>query len=241
MSGFEPLSTSRPWVMGMTWLDLAFLHWRVPAPSLEQFIPAGLQLETFDGSAWLGVVPFLMDDVHARGLPAVAGTRRFLELNLRTYVTDGSRPGVWFFSLDAENPLAVRGARAAFHLPYMDARMRLTRGADSLEYHSRRTHRGAPPANFAARYAPTGEAFMARAGTLEHWLTERYCLYSADGVGRVYRGEIRHAPWALQPARVELLENTMAAPLGLTLSAEPDLVHFASRLEVVAWLLTRVR
>jgi uncharacterized protein len=241
MDRLEPLVTSRPWVMGMTWLDLAFLHWRVPVSSLERLIPAGLRLQTFDGDAWLGVVPFLMDDVRARGLPPIPGTHRFLELNVRTYVTDGSRPGVWFFSLDAENPLAVRGARAAFHLPYMDADMCLERRGKELAYRSRRTHRGEPSANFEARYAPSAESFTARPGSLEHWLTERYCLYSADRAGRVYRGEIRHVPWSLQPASVDLLENTMAHPLGLDLKPEPDLVHFAARLEVTAWWLTRVR
>jgi uncharacterized protein len=241
VSGLEPLVTTRPWVMGMTWLDLAFLHWRVPASSLERFIAPGLQLQTFDGDAWLGVVPFLMDDVRARGLPPIPGTHRFLELNVRTYVTDGSRPGVWFFSLDAENPLAVRAARAAFHLPYMDARMRLEHRGNTLEYRSLRSHRGEPSANFHARYAPTGEAFTTTAGSLEHWLTERYCLYSADRTGRVYRGEIRHVPWPLQPASVEILENTMAQPLGLDLNPRPDLVHFVAKLEVTAWLLTGVK
>jgi hypothetical protein len=227
--------------MRMTWSQLAFLHWRVNPSSLARFIPAGLQLQTFDGSAWLGVVPFLMSDVRARGLPRVPGTHRFLELNVRTYVTDGSRPGVWFFSLDAENWAAVRGARSFFFLPYMDARMRLELHDEEVRYVSRRTHRREPNANFQARYAPTSDPFTTTPGTLEHWLTERYCLYSADRAGRVYRGEIRHAPWSLQSARADLLENSMAAPLGLKLSEPPDLVHFAARLEVVAWLLTRVR
>ena len=245
MNGLEPLTTPRPWVLGMTWLDLAFLHWRVPAAALERFIPAGLTLQTFDGSAWLGVVPFRMARTRARGIPPVPGTSDFLELNVRTYVTHGKRPGVWFFSLDCQNPLAVRGARTAFYLPYMDARMSETRAAASeisaaTESRSLRTHAGEPPARFQARYSGDGQAFQTQPGSLEHWLTERYCLYSADRQGRVYRGEIRHAPWTLRTAKVDLLENTMAAPLGLTLSATPDLAHVAAPLEVTAWLLTRV-
>ncbi len=240
MSGLEPMVTTRPWVMGMTWLNLAFLHWRVPASSLEGLIPAGLTLQTFDGSAWLGVVPFRMAGVHARSLPPIPGTADFLELNVRTYVTDGVRPGVWFFSLDCQNKLAVRGARGAFHLPYMDAAMSEARDGATIQHSSRRTHAGQPRADFQLDYQPMGETFTSRPGHLEHWLTERYCLYSADARGAVYRGEILHAPWTLQSATCEIAVNTMAAPLGLSLPAQPDLAHFAARLEVNAWLLTKV-
>jgi uncharacterized protein len=240
MNGLEPVETTRPWVMGMTWLNLAFLHWRVPAASLEHLIPAGLTLQTFDGSAWLGIVPFRMAGVHARGLPPVPGTADFLELNVRTYVTDGVRPGLWFFSLDCQSKLAVRGARTAFHLPYMDAAMSESRANTSITHSSRRTHAGQPRADFEATYQPVGESFTSRSGSLEHWLTERYCLYSADARGNVYRGEINHAPWPLQPATCEIASNTMAAPLGLSLPPQPDLAHFAARLEVNAWLLTKI-
>jgi uncharacterized protein len=187
-------------------------------------------------------VPFRMSGVRARGFPSVPGTSDFLELNVRTYVTDGTRPGVWFFSLDCENLLAVRGARTAFYLPYMDARMSeaLDSNHAGLEYSSLRTHANEAPARFHARYGAHGQAFQTQPGTVEHWLTERYCLYSADRAGRVYRGEIRHDPWKLQTAETTIFENTMAAPLGLTLPAQPDLAHFAARLEVTAWLLTRI-
>ena len=240
MQGLEPLSTTRRPILNMTWLDLAFLHWRVPAAALERTLPAGLRLQTFDGSAWLGVVPFRMADVRATGLPRVPGTHAFLELNLRTYVTDGTRPGVWFYSLDCENLLAVRGARAAFHLPYLDARMRTKHHGDLLDYSSVRTHSGHPPATFRGQYGAWGPAFQSVPGTLEHWLTERYCLYSADRAGRVYRGEIRHPSWTLQAAEVHIFENTLALPLGLELGRVPDAAHFSKRLEVSAWLLGRV-
>ena len=240
MLGLKPLEQTRRPIMGMTWLDLAFLHWRVPVEQLEHTLPVGLKLQTFEGSAWLGVVPFRMANVRATGLPQVPGTHRFLELNLRTYVTDGSRPGVWFYSLDCENPLAVRGARRAFHLPYQDARMRAIGRGDGLDYSSVRTHLGQPPATFRAHYEPAGPTFQTVPGTLEHWLTERYCLYSAGRSGQLLRGEIRHPAWTLQPAEVHILENTLALPLGLELSRAPDVVHFSGRLEVSAWLLGRV-
>jgi len=147
---------------------------------------------------------------------------------------------VWFFSLDCENPLAVRGARTVFHLPYLDARMRSRQRGDLLEYSSERTHLGQAAARFRGEYGPMSEAFTSAPGTLEHWLTERYCLYSASKSGRVYRGEIRHQPWSLQAAEAHIFENTLATPLGINLPRVPDAAHFARRLEVVAWPIGRV-
>lgn len=228
---------ARQWSVFMRWHDLLFMHWPVPAASLRPLIPVGLELETFDGSAWVGVVPFRMSGIRHRLLPPVPGTAAFPELNVRTYVTIGGKPGVWFFSLDAANRLAVRAARWAFNLPYYDATMSCTREATGgrVSYGSTRTHGGAPPATFAARYQPTGPAFRSGAGSLEYFLTERYCLYSADGQGRVFRGEILHAPWPLQPAECETERNTMTQPIGLDLPDAKPLLHYAEVLDVVAW------
>jgi uncharacterized protein len=233
------MKSERPWVMHMRWLDLAFLHYPMPAASLEPFFPKGLKLETFEGQAWLGVVPFRMNQIHARGLPPIPGTDAFLELNLRTYVTDGVHSGVWFFSLDAENPLAVRGARVAFHLPYMDAKMSSRVENGWLDYSSIRTHRNAPAAIFKAKYKPIGEVFHAAPGSLEHWLTERYCLFSNDARGTVYRGDILHQPWSLQACEAQILENTMAEQIGMKLPNVAPVAHFAKELEVKAWLLVK--
>jgi uncharacterized protein len=174
-------------------------------------------------------------------VPDVPGLSSFPELNLRTYVTANGRAGVWFFSLDAANAVAVRLARAAFHLPYMDARMTSNQTGQTTSYSSIRTHRGEPPAEFRGRYAPIGDAFHSSPSALESWLTERYCLYSADRSGRIYRGEIHHRPWPLQPAELELEIDTVAQGIGLELRDPPALLHFARRLEVVAWLLEPVR
>jgi uncharacterized protein YqjF (DUF2071 family) len=222
--------------MAMRWHDLLFMHWPVSPAALRPHIPPSLQLESFDGAAWLGVVPFRMSGVRPRGVPALPWVSAFPELNVRTYVTAGGKPGVWFFSLDAANPLAVRGARRAFHLPYYDARMAAERSeGGGVRYTSVRSHRGAPPAAFRARYRPSGPAFQAAAGSLDRWLTARYCLYAADRRGTLWRGDIDHAPWPLQPAEVEVERNTMPAPLGLVLPDRPALLHFARYLAVVAW------
>src|ERR671921_2948345 len=180
---------SGPWALGMSWRDLLFMHWPVGVDGLRSLVPPALSIETFEGSAWLGVVPFEMTGVRPHFLPAVPGVSNFPEINLRTYVTAGGRPGVWFFSLDAHSRLAVRLARASFHLPYFDADISCETVNDEVRYRSVRTHRGAPPAEFVARYRPVGGPFESGRGSIENFLTERYCLYSAGRKSVVRRGE----------------------------------------------------
>lgn len=227
--------------MFQRWLDLLFAHWPIPADEIAPLIPPGLTLETYAGSAWLGIVPFRMSHVRPRGLPAVPWLSYFPELNVRTYVRVDDRPGVFFFSLDAGNPVAVMLARTFFYLPYFRADMELRHGNQkTIDYTSRRTHRGAPPASFVASYRPLGPVYRAAAGSFEYWLTERYALYSADRRGRIYRGEIHHQPWPLQPAEAEITANSMATASGLTLPDQPPLLHFVRRLDVVAWAIQPV-
>jgi len=233
---------STPWLVTMQWHDLLFAHWQVDARLLRPLIPSALTVDTFDGTAWVGVVPFWMNGIRRRRWPALPGLSEFPELNLRTYVaaSDG-RPGVWFFSLDAAHRIAVRAARRCYHLPYFDARMNVRETTGEIHYHSLRTHRGAPPAEFAARYRPTGPVFHARPGSFEFWLTGRYCLYAADRRGRVYRGEIDHAPWPLQPAEADIRDNTMTEQISIRLPDKPPVLHFAKCIKAVAWGLVEVR
>lgn len=225
--------------MRMTWEQLAFIHWRIPAGVVQRQLPAGLELDTFDGAGWIGAVPFFMTNVGARGCPGIPTTANFLELNLRTYVTHNGKAGVWFFSLDAASWLCVRGARFGFHLPYFDADMEAS-VRDDVAYRSKRIHRDACPGEFRALYRPRGEVFQSEPGTLEHWLTERYCLYSADKRGNIYCGEIHHEPWPLQRADLELRENTLGNLLDADLSDPPESVLFSRKLNVVAWPISKV-
>ena len=228
-----------PWILRMTWSELLFAHWAVDPSVVAASLPKGLELDTRDGQAWVGVVPFLMSDVAPRCCPAVPGLSRFLELNVRTYVTYDGKPGVWFFSLDAANRIAVRVARATFTLPYMDAAMLLKKDdANNITYWSERTHRGEPPAEFDANYQAIGPSFHTEPGTLEHWLTARYCLYSCDRQGRICRGEIDHPPWTLSQAKCTINQNTMGQPWGFDLSGEPHLL-FANSVSVHAWMPMR--
>ncbi len=230
-----------PWAMRMSWHDLCFLHWRIDAAALASLVPEGLEIDTFDGSAWIGVVPFHMTDMSPRGVPRIRRFADFAELNVRTNVTADGKPGVWFFSLDATQPLAVRIARGLFHLAYLDADIETRRDGEAVSYRSTRTHLGAGPAELRVRYRPTGPPAQSRPGTIEHFLTERYCLYAANRRGQLLRQEIDHAPWPLQPAEAEVERCTMTRPLGIDLGPEPPLAHFARRLDVVAWLPHRVR
>ena len=235
-----------PWVMKMRWHELLFMHWPVPAASLRPHVPRALDIETFDGSAWLGVVPFRMTGVRPRLVPPLPGLSAFPELNVRTYVVPAGtreKPGVWFFSLDATNPLAVRAARRLFALPYFDARISCdvngSVNTPTVHYSARRTHKNAPPAELDMEYRPTGKPCQAEAGTLDYFLTERYCLYSAKGE-RLFRCEIAHAPWPLQPAKATIRRNTMTRQLGFETPAEDPLLHYADYQEVVAWMLEKV-
>lgn len=231
----------RPWVMYQRWESLLFAHYQVPAEVLRARVPATLALEQFDGSAWLSITPLLVASVRARGLPPLPGVSSFPELNVRTYVTFGGRPGVFFLSLDAASWAAVAGARTLYHLPYYRAAMRLRRfPAGAYHYFSRRVQGGASgPAEFRARYRPLGLVHRSAPGSLDHWLSERYCLYAAAGE-RIYRTEIQHARWPLQDAEAAIDRNTMAEAAGVPLGLRPDRLAFSSRLDVAVWWPERV-
>lgn len=226
--------------MTQVWRKLLFAHWPVPAEALRPMLPAGLALDTYDGQAWLGVVPFQMDHVRFRGLPGIPTATRFAELNVRTYVTVEDKPGVLFFSLDAGSLLAVLGARAIFALPYYHARFTIATEGAAVQYRCERLGTGKPRAIFEARYQPTGPVQLARPGSLEDWLTARYCLYTTRG-SRLMRGEIHHALWPLQPATADISQNTIAEPAGIHLPAAPPLLYYSERLEVVVWPLRALR
>jgi len=221
--------------MAQSWQQLLFAHWRVAPAILAPLIPAGLELDTYNGEAWIGVVPFLMNNVHPRGTVSIPGVSKFPELNVRTYVKRDNKPGVWFLSLDAGNPLAVRVARRLFHLPYYNAKMDIFSEKDWIQY---RAHRSDQTADFEGCYRATSPVFRAERGSLDEWLTERYCLYSADAKGRLYRCEILHRPWSLQRAEAQITINTMVR--GITLPDEPPLLHYADRLDVLTWYVTRL-
>jgi uncharacterized protein YqjF (DUF2071 family) len=193
-------------------------------------VPKSLELQEFDGVAWLGLVPLRMAGVMLRPLPDLPGISAFPELNLRTYVDVNGKPGVWFLSLDASNALAVWAARTFFHLPYYRARMSVEEDERGIRYASSRAG-----AEFAATYGPTSEPYQAARGSLEHWVTERYCLYAEAPDGTILRNEVHHQPWPLQAAKATLHRNSMFEFHGLDIQGPPALLHFSRRLDVVVW------
>jgi uncharacterized protein YqjF (DUF2071 family) len=226
-----------PWLMGQTWVDLLFAHWQVPEEALRAVVPPQLPIDTYDGSAWLGITPFCVRGLRLRGTAPAPVLSSFPELNVRTYVSAEGKPGIYFLSLDADSSAAVAAARRSFRLPYFHSRMRVDgEGEEGVGYDLMRTSQDGPPAYFNARYGGERERLPIREGSLERWLTERYCLYTLDGQQRIQRGEIHHPPWPLQEGWAEIETNTMAMPFGIELEGEP-LFHFSPRQDVVIWPL----
>lgn len=221
-----------PWKWRQSWLDLAFIHYRADASALRGLLPSGLSLEEFDGSAWLGVVPFRMAGVMRRPLPDLPPFSSFPELNLRTYVTAGGKPGVWFFSLDADSWPIVFGGRWLYGLPYFSAAMTQRPQGNGFAFTSTRRH---GEARFVGRYRPLGEPFLAERGTFEHWATERYCLYSRTPRGRLERVEVHHAPWPLQRAEIEIETNSILAAAGLSALSDEPRYLFSRGVDVVSF------
>src|SRR4029077_6051078 len=180
-----------PWIMAQRWHDLLFAHWPIAPEAMRPLVPSQLTLDVFDRMCWVGVVPFWMSGVRARGLPAIPGLSRFPELNVRPYVIHGGKPGVYFFSLDAASLPAVCTACAFYHLPYFHAAMKAEAAGDKVLYSSSRRRANA---EFRGRYGPSAPVKLRQPGTIERWLTERYCLYTVHHWD-VYRGEIHHVPW----------------------------------------------
>jgi uncharacterized protein len=223
--------------MAQSWKHLLFAHWPVAPTALEGVVPRALPVDTFEGRSWVAVTPFEVRALRLRGTAPLPLVSSFPETNVRTYVTVDDKPGIYFFSLDAASRLAVAAARRFYRLPYFPATMSIEREADTIVYETRRSQPDAPPAELTARYRPIGRRAEAEPGSLEHWLTERYCLYTLDEDQRVLRAEIHHPPWQLQEATAELYVNTMLDEIGLP-AAEPSLLHYADRQDVVFWRLS---
>jgi uncharacterized protein YqjF (DUF2071 family) len=223
----------KPWVMLQNWHDLVFAHWALAPEQLQPLIPEQLALDLYDGKAYVAVTPFWMSGVRARGLPAIPRVSRFPELNVRTYVRYGNIPGVYFFSLDAGSRAAVKGARWGYQLPYFYAEMTITNIGPKLIYSSRRLE-GPQPAEFRGRYWPTSAPRRREKSGREHFLTERYCLYTVNS-RKVYRAYIHHLPWPLQDAEGDIEANTMTEAAGIELPPSKPLLHFSRTLEVLIW------
>jgi uncharacterized protein len=216
----------------MHWEQLLFAHWPVPAAPLKALLQPDLELDTFDGQAWIGVVPFRMTNVAPRFTPGIPGLSRFLELNVRTYVRYQGQPGVWFFSLDATSWLSVRGARMTYYLPYFDAKIESERRGETVHYRSERDDWRSGAARLDMTYRPTGPAGRSAPGSHAHWLTERYRLYAQTPGGRLVTAAIEHEPWPLQPAEAEFSVLEMTEWMGVRLPEVAPVLHYSESIGV---------
>jgi uncharacterized protein YqjF (DUF2071 family) len=221
------------WIMRQSWHDLLFAHWRVSRDRLRALLPPGMELDTFDNDAWVGVIPFHMS-IAPRAVPAIPWISSFGELNVRTYVRVDGVSGVYFFSLDANSIIAVTGGRSMFHLPYYFAAITHADHMGGFDFRSERLF--GRSARFTGQYRATSDTFQAAPGTLEYWLTERYWLFTCDSHQRMYRVRVAHEPWQLQNATAEISQNTMAEAAGIALASMPPLCHYARlQPDVLTW------
>lgn len=224
-----------PWGMKQTWSDLLFAHFPIKYEVLRKLVPGALELDSYEGVCWVGVVPFRMSGVKLRGLPPIPGTDQFPELNVRTYVTIDGKPGIYFFSLDADNWLAVKGARTFFHLPYHYAKMDIKNFGDTVLFESKR--RDGSEIAFACRYKPISAPFIAAKGSFEEWIAERYCFYTLNASGVPLRCDILHRPWILQATEAEIPLNSMLFKQGIIVENDQPVLHFSKKIDVRAWPL----
>lgn len=227
-----------PWTMKQTWNDLLFAHYPIKLEVLRKLVPDLLPLDSFNGMGWIGVVPFHMTDIRLRGLPPIPGTDRFPELNVRTYVTLNGKPGVYFFSLDATNRLAVKVAQMFYHLPYLAADINVQHDGTKIDFESRR--RSDADVNLMCSYRPISKPYYAAKGSFDYWMTERYCLYTLNKRGVPLRCDILHEPWQLQHAKAEFRHNTMLSKQGIQVDNEMPIVHFSKKIVVRMWPLVHI-
>ena len=219
---------NRPWRWSQHWRDLLFTHWRVAKSDLAPLLPAGLELDTHLGAAWVTAVAFRLERVRPRFLPALGPVSNFLELNLRTYVHRLGEPAIFFLSIHANSRLAVTLARLFTPLPYAPARIEYAEAAESLVFRASRRGGGKPPPIFRAAFTPTGVNEARVADSLGLWLLERYCAFFAGQRGRLLRMIVRHSPWRVQAVSPAVAAYGLGEPWGLDLSRTPDCCHYSS-------------
>jgi hypothetical protein len=239
------------WLLSQSCNDLLFAHFAIDPPTLRRLVPDALTLDLYDGVAWLTVSPSSISHMRPSGIPALPGLSFFQQVNLRTYVTVQGKPGLYYFSVDTGSLSAVWFARVFFRMQYWHSGIQIS-GATlqarkpetpTIHFRSSRLHGPAAiegSAKFEVEYAPEGEPRLARRGSLDEFLVERYCVYSLNR-RRLYRTEVHHQPWPLQPVRVKIRANSLAEPFGLELPIVPDVCHFSRSLKMLVWAPQSIR
>jgi uncharacterized protein YqjF (DUF2071 family) len=229
-----------PWLWSQHWLDLFFAHWPVRVTDLRRHVPAALDIDTWEGSAWVSLVAFRLEGIRRRWLPSAGFLTNSLELNLRTYVRYRGEPAICFLSIHAGKRLLVRLARWATPLSYEFARMSYDWRDGLAAFHAHRPGDNGD-LTFAASFTPLAGASQARAGSLDDWLLERYCLYAQDQKGTLFRTVVEHPPWAVQAVTAEVTANTMGPPFEIAVASGPAVVHYSKGVRAFIWPFSAVR
>ncbi|MGV3467279.1 MAG: YqjF family protein [Heyndrickxia sp.] len=232
---------SKKWIMRQAWRNVLFLHWPVPVEKLRPHIPSSLQIDTFKGSAWLGIILFVLEGIFPLGISSLSLTPSFPETNVRTYVKYNGKPGIYFMSIDVENWASLKIAKRWYRLPYHSAQIFYQKEGQNFNFHSIRKDNESPSIYLKGQYSPISEVYYAKEGTLDHWLTERYCLYSSNNVASIYCGDIHHQPWPLQKAEIDLVRNTLFTPFNFDFSKVKPIAHFSTGLDSLMWNIKKLR
>lgn len=228
---------AKTWIMKQTWKHVLFLHWPLHAESLRPFIPKELEIDTYDGQAWLGMIVFEMGGIYPRGLSRLPLTPPFSEINVRTYVTYKGEPGIYFLSIDVNNWASLNIAKRWYHLPYRPSEVSIQKEGASLHFEGIRKKE---PLYVKGSYTPLKESFFSRAGRLDYWFTERYRLYSSDSFSNLYTASIDHPPWALQNTEVTIDKNTLFSPFGFHLGADAPIAHYSYGVQTNFWNIKKL-
>lgn len=225
--------------MRQTWKNLLFLHWPISPKQLQPFIPSPLKIDIFEEHAWIGIIVFYMDGIYPRGLSVKSLTPKFAEVNVRTYVLLDGKPGVYFLSLDVPDWASNTIAKRWYRLPYHPAKTSIYKEEQSYHCESIRKGSTIKPITLKGKYKPISGVFFPQEGTLDHWLTERYCLYSMKK-NHIYCGEIHHRPWPLQKVETEISQNTMFSTFQWNLSDAPPISHYSKGVDTLIWNIKRI-
>ena len=231
---------SKNWIMRQTWKNVFFAHWPILPERLRSSIPSSLDIDTYQQMAWLGVVIFEIEGIYFRGLSPISVVFRFPEVNLRTYVQHKGKPGVFFLSLDVGNWASLAISKRWYHLPYCKAKISYRKEGNTFHCQSVRNGNSNNPITFKGSFTTDLRSYFPEEGTIDHWLTERYCLYSLDRKGNIYCGDIHHKPWSLQKAQAVLSNNTLPAPFGIDISEDEPILHFSKGLDALFWNIKKI-
>jgi uncharacterized protein len=226
-----------PWVMKQTWENVLFVHYPVKIETLRKLVPEKLPLDTFNDCGWVVIVAVHISNIRLRGLPPIPGTTNFSQVNVRTYVTLDGKPGVYFFSLDAHNWLAVKAAKVVGNLPYKYAEVAIDSSDSNIHCECRR--KTDIHANWVGDFKPIAEPIHPVKESFDEWMAERYCLYTFNKKGKTLRSDILHRPWLLQEVQAEIYENTLLSSLNIQPDSHSPIFHYAKQQDVRFWPLVR--